>query len=301
MVLRVGTDCSGLESPIQALKKLKIPFKHIWSADIDPNCIKNIKANFKPQLLFGYPDGPLKNGDITKRDNSKLPDIDLYVCGFPCQSFSSSGKRLGFKDPRGTVFFACLDVIKKKQPKMFVLENVRGLLSNDNGKTWEVVWGEITKLKKLGYNVDWKVLNTKDYGIPQNRPRVYIIGKKTKSIAWPNKCKMKDVKTFVDNSDRSAHPTTQRLQTYINKHHQNTFIEFSNCSWGHKQNKSHAPCVVRQSMMWCIPMKRYANTNELSRLQGIKIKNVVDDKQYKMQIGNSMSVNVLEKLFKCNL
>ena len=302
MVLRVGLDCAGLDSPIQALKKLKIPFKHVWSADIDPNCIKQIKANFKPQILFGDPDGPFKNGDITQRDNSKLPDIDLYISGFPCQSFSSMGKRMGLKDTRGNVFFSCIDVIKKKKPQMVVLENVRGLLSNDKGRTWEIIWGEILKLQKLGYSVDWKVLNTKDYGLPQNRPRVYILGKKKGSIKWPAKSTMKDLKLFIDHSDKKYHKTTKPIEKYVSKHTDHVFLtlEFYNDT---KNTKSHyVNCILKGSSIWCVRYHRWANCNELASLQGIKkFNNVVSSTQFKGQIGNSMSVNVLEKLFKCNL
>tara|TARA_Y100000389_G_scaffold19370_1_gene16788 strand:+ start:2717 stop:3622 length:906 start_codon:yes stop_codon:yes gene_type:complete len=301
MVLRVGLDCSGLDAPIQALKKLKIPFKHMWSADIDPNCIKQIKANFKPQILFGDPDGPFKNGDITQRDNSKLPDIDLYCCGFPCQPFSNVGKRLGLKDARGNVFFSCIDVIKKKKPKMFVLENVKGLLSNDKGRTWEIIWGEILKLQKLGYSVDWKVLNTKDYGLPQSRSRVYIIGKRNKSIIWPQKCKMRDIKTFVDYSDKKRFNTTEKLQRYIAKFPKSTFLNMEYHNYDVKQNSNYTHCIAKNTMLWNCYMKRWANTNELSKLQGIKINNVVSKTQFKYQIGNSMSVDVLVKLLKCNV
>ena len=301
MVLRVGTDCSGLETPIQALKRLKIPIKHAWSSDIEPNCIKNIKANFKPQLLFGDPNGPLKSGDITKRDNSKLPDIDLYVCGFPCQPFSNMGEHRGLKDTRGSVFFSCLDVIKKKKPKMFVLENVKGLLSNDKGKTWEVVWGEIKKLEKHGYKVDWKVLNTKDYGIPQSRGRVYIVGIKNKPVKWPQKCAMKDIKSFVDYSDKTKCETSKIRLDYVKKMKNNTFVSVEYSQFGVKQNPKYSCCLLKGSRIWCVPMHRWANCKEIASLQGINIKNVVSTSEFKGQIGNSMSVNVLEKLFQCNL
>ena len=211
MVLRVATDCSGIEAPIQALQQLKIPFKHVWASDIDKDCIKQIKANFKPQIIYGDPDGPYKNGDITQRDNRSLPNIDLYIAGFPCQAFSQIGKGLGFKDPRGNVFFSCLDVIKRKRPRMFILENVKGLLSNDKGRTWDVIWNELQKLKKIGYDVDWKLLNTKDYGLPQSRPRIYIIGKKNKKIEWPLKTKMKDIRSFVDYKDNTKYNTSEKL------------------------------------------------------------------------------------------
>ena len=87
-ILRVGTDCSGIEAPIQALLQLKIPFRHVFSSDIDKYCIQSIKANYNPEIIFGDKDGAFPEGDITKRNIKDVPDIDLYVCGFPCQSFS---------------------------------------------------------------------------------------------------------------------------------------------------------------------------------------------------------------------
>ena len=163
MVLRVGTDCSGIEAPIQALKRLKIKFSHEWSCEIDPYARKSIKANYNPKILFE---------DITKP--RKLPDIDLYVCGFPCQTFSTAGERKGFGDPRGTIFYYCLKVIKTKKPKYFILENVKGLVNHDNGKTFKTILNCLKKLKI--YNIYHNVLNTKDYGIPQNRERIFIVG-----------------------------------------------------------------------------------------------------------------------------
>ena len=182
--LRVGTDCSGIEAPIQALRQLKIPFQHVFSSEIDKYCIQSIKANYHPEILFGDPDGPYPNGNITQRDINTVPDIDLYVCGFQCQPFSQAGKRKGFEDKRGNVFWSCLEVIKKKQPKYFILENVKGLLSHDRpkdskrgeyGKTWKTIWKEIKKMENYDYKIQWKVLNTKDYGIPQNRERIFIV------------------------------------------------------------------------------------------------------------------------------
>ena len=301
MVLRVSTDASGLESPIQGLKQLNIPFKHVWASDIDQHCIKQIKANFKPQILFGDPDGPYPDGDIRRRDNTKLPNIDLYISGPPCQAFSQMGRGLGFKDPRGNVFFACIDVIKKKKPRMFILENVKGLLSNDKGRTWGVIWCELQKLEKFGYNVDWKLLNTRHYGIPHNRERIYIIGKKRGNITWPEKCKMKDIKTFVDHHDKKSYTTSETIQNYINTRKKNTFLNLEFHGPTKNTNPHYISCIMKGSGIWCVPMKRWANTNELSSLQGIDIKNVVSSTTFKGQIGNSMSVNVLKAIFKCNL
>jgi DNA (cytosine-5)-methyltransferase 1 len=112
-------------------------------------------------------------GDITTIDANKLPDFDLLVGGFPCQSFSIAGKRRGFDDTRGTLFFDIARILKEKRPRNFILENVKGLLSHDNGNTFKTI---IATLAELGYCVEWQVLNSKNYGVPQNRERVFIVG-----------------------------------------------------------------------------------------------------------------------------
>jgi len=112
-------------------------------------------------------------GDITKIEADTLPDFDLLVGGFPCQAFSIAGKRKGFNDTRGTLFFDIARIIKAKQPRLFVLENVKGLLSHDNGSTFRTI---IATLDDLGYDLQWQVLNSKDFCVPQNRERVFIVG-----------------------------------------------------------------------------------------------------------------------------
>jgi len=301
--LRIGTDCSGIEAPIQALKQLKIPFSHEFSSDIDKYVIQSIKSNYKPKILFGDPDGPYPNGDITKRNNSKLPDIDLYVCGFPCQAFSESGKRRGFKDRRGQVFWSCIDVIKKKRPDFFVLENVKGLLSHDKGKTWDVIWSEVQKLERYGYNVDWKVMNTRDHGIPQNRERVYIVGSVYDDFEWPNKCKMKRLKDYVEWDVKGQHKLTKRQREHVNKvlksNPDSIFIDFS---WGGNpftNSDKYIGCICTNPDFYCIPLNRRITTKELLSLQGFptNFNKDVSDTQLKKQVGNSMSINTLKKLF----
>ena len=112
-------------------------------------------------------------GDIKKIKPNKLPDFDLLVGGFPCQAFSIAGKRKGFKDTRGTLFFDIARILRSKKPRLFLLENVKGLLSHDNGSTFKTI---IATLTKLGYDVQWQVLNSKNFGVPQNRERVFIVG-----------------------------------------------------------------------------------------------------------------------------
>ncbi len=111
--------------------------------------------------------------DCTKINVSKLPAFDLLTAGFPCQSFSIAGKRRGFKDTRGTLFFEIARIAKAKRPKNLLLENVKGLLSHDKGNTFATIIGT---LDELGYDCEWCVLNSKNFGVPQNRERVFIIG-----------------------------------------------------------------------------------------------------------------------------
>jgi DNA (cytosine-5)-methyltransferase 1 len=114
-----------------------------------------------------------KYGDITKIVAEDLPDFDLLVGGFPCQAFSIAGKRGGFEDTRGTMFFELARILRAKQPRLFVFENVKGLLSHDGGKSFSTI---IQTLDELGYDCQWQVLNSKNHGVPQNRERVFIIG-----------------------------------------------------------------------------------------------------------------------------
>jgi DNA (cytosine-5)-methyltransferase 1 len=112
-------------------------------------------------------------GDINLVRAYDLPDFDLLVGGFPCQSFSIAGKRKGFEDTRGTLFFEIARILRKKQPRLVLLENVKGLLSHDEGRTFRII---ISTLDELGYDIQWQVLNSKNFGVPQNRERVFIAG-----------------------------------------------------------------------------------------------------------------------------
>lgn len=123
-------------------------------------------------LKYHYPE--VKNyGDITKINPEELPDFELLCGGFPCQSFSIAGKRMGFEDSRGTLFFEIARIAKSKRPKLLLLENVKGLLNHQEGKTFAVI---IKTLDELGYDAEWQVLNSKHFGVPQNRERVIIVG-----------------------------------------------------------------------------------------------------------------------------
>ena len=111
--------------------------------------------------------------DATQIDTDSMPGFDLLCAGFPCQAFSIAGKREGFADPRGSLFFQIARLVKEKRPAYLLLENVPGLLSHDHGQSFAAI---LQTLCELGYGLEWQVLNSKDFGVPQSRRRVYIVG-----------------------------------------------------------------------------------------------------------------------------
>lgn len=123
--------------------------------------------------IYRYHYGKIDTRDITTVPADEIPDHDLLVGGFPCQAFSIAGKRQGFDDTRGTLFFEIARILKAKRTKYCLLENVKGLLSHDSGRTFQTI---LTVLDELGYDLQWQVLNSKNFGVPQNRERVFIIG-----------------------------------------------------------------------------------------------------------------------------
>ncbi len=135
----------------------------VYSCEIDSACQKVYYQNF----------GDFPEKDITQLDISQIPEHDVLTAGFPCQPFSISGKRNGFKDTRGTLFFHLCKIIEIKRPKVIVLENVKHLLHLDKGKTLDTI---LYSLEDLGYLVDYQLLNAKDFGLPQNRERIIIMG-----------------------------------------------------------------------------------------------------------------------------
>jgi DNA (cytosine-5)-methyltransferase 1 len=296
--LRVGTDCSGIEAPIEALKQLKIPYRHVFSSEIDKYCIESIIANHDPEILFGH-DEEYPEGDITKRDIDDVPDIDLYVCGFPCQPFSLAGKRKGSKDKRGNVFWGCYEVITEIQPKYFILENVKGILTSNKGKDWDVIEDALDDFRDVGYQVEWKVLNTKDYGIPQNRERIYIVGTKGKKFEWPKTKKMKPLEAFIDWNNTGKRTLTNRDRKNLKKYKDGQLlVDLNFASYNnYNQAMNYSPCITANSRLWCLPLKRDPTYRELLKLQGFRsIKNINSIPCLKKQIGNSMSVNIIREI-----
>lgn len=134
----------------------------VFSSEIDKYAQQTYQANF----------GDIPYGDITQIDEKEIPSHDIILAGFPCQAFSIAGKRLGFEDTRGTLFFDVARIAAYHKPKIIFLENVKGFVNHDKGNTYRVVK---ETLEELGYKVYAKVLNAKDFGVPQNRERIYIV------------------------------------------------------------------------------------------------------------------------------
>lgn len=143
----------------------------VFTSEIKPHAISILQQNHPNEKIIG---------DITKVDANCIPDFDILCAGFPCQAFSAAGKREGFADTRGTLFFDVERILKAKRPKGFILENVEGLVNHDKGRTLQVI---LSHLDSIGYKVSYKVLNSKFFGVPQERKRIYIVGTFWKKVS----------------------------------------------------------------------------------------------------------------------
>lgn len=162
-------------------------YQCVYSCEIDSACQEVYSNNF----------GEKPNDDITRIDIDQIPDFDVLTAGFPCQPFSICGKRHGFEDTRGTLFFYICKIIETKQPSVVLLENVKHLIHHDRGRTLDVI---LYSLEDLGYLVDWKILNSKNFGLPQNRERIIIFATKIKKFNF----------NLIETSD-----SIKKLQDYL--------------------------------------------------------------------------------------
>lgn len=164
----IGGIRKGFE---QACSERGITAECVFTSEIKSHAIDVLNQNHPNETV---------HGDITKVESHEIPEFDVLLGGFPCQAFSAAGKRLGFDDTRGTLFFEVERILKDKKPQGFILENVEGLVNHDKvdskdkiGRTLSTI---LKHLQMLGYKVNWKVLNAKDFGVPQDRKRIYITG-----------------------------------------------------------------------------------------------------------------------------
>lgn len=172
--------------------------KCVFASEWDDHARKTYEHNFKQENPKLFKSGYFI-GDINKINPKDIPDFDILCAGFPCQPFSQAGFKKGFSEDRGTLFFNIAQIIKHKKPKAFFLENVRYLLRHDNGNTLKVIKSIIEK--ELGYSFFYKIIKASDFGLPQHRPRLFMVGFKDTSINFnfPNPIKLKTSMSDVFN------------------------------------------------------------------------------------------------------
>ena len=261
----------------------------VFSSDIDQFCQDSYEANF----------GHRPSGDITKVDENDIPDHDILFAGFPCQPFSIIGQMQGFSDIRGTLFFDIARIINHKKPKAFVLENVKQLVGHDHGKTLKVI---LQTLRDLGYYVQYAVLNALDYGLPQKRERVIIVGHREPILfSYPSPVRPFKPLTEIIEKDvdkkhfASAYIVKRRTEKHKSAYKLSIWHENKSgniCSYPYS-------CALRAGASYnylLVNGERRLTPREMLRLQGFPdtYKIVVNDGQARKQAGNAVPVNIVK-------
>ncbi|SCY26772.1 DNA (cytosine-5-)-methyltransferase [Alkaliphilus peptidifermentans] len=287
--------------------------KCVFSSEIDKYARETYKTNF----------GEEPSGDIIKINTEEIPDHDILCAGFPCQPFSIAGKRLGFEDARGTLFFEVARILRDKRPRAFILENVSGIVSHDNGNTLSTI---LSILKELKYSVVWKVLNAKDYGIPQNRNRWYcvgvdnnIYGELSEKNIFPHKTKLTSfMSNFIEENVDSSYIVSE-----IAKKNMETHIEDFIDKGKHKEDQPIIANNIRPSKVSfsgngispCLTAKMgtggnnvpviYSLGRKLTEKECLRIMGFPENYKIKpnysqsyKQIGNSVVVKLIEQIAK---
>lgn len=161
--LRAFSTFSGIGGFELGFRQACVPVSWVGHSEMDKFTLRIYRSHFTHSNY----------GDITHIDPSKTPEIDLITGGFPCQSFSYMGRRKGLEDPRGKLFFALAELINAKRPRFLLLENVKGLLGNNRGRSFRAI---LQTLSQLGYGVEWSVCNSAFFSVPQSRERVFLVG-----------------------------------------------------------------------------------------------------------------------------
>lgn len=261
----------------------------VFSSDIDRYAQESYEANF----------GEKPFGDITKINENDIPDHDILFGGFPCQPFSIIGQMKGLNDTRGTLFFDIARIIEAKRPKAFILENVKQLVGHDKGKTLKVI---VQSLKDLGYHVQYSVLNALDYGLPQKRERVVIVGHREPIMfTFPNPEKpYKSLNEILETKVDKKYFASEFIREKRKEKHQSSYYP---SIW--HENKSGNICSYPYSCALrsgashnylLVNGERRLTPREMFRLQGFPdwYKIVVSDAQAKKQAGNAVPVNMIK-------
>lgn len=285
---------------------LQANFDVVYANEFDKFAVKTYEVNS---------DLKVDCRDIRTVSSNEIPNFDVLVGGFPCQAFSTSGKRQGFLDEknRGTLCYELFRIIKDKRPKAFFLENVKGLIYHNAGETLNII---VAELIRLGYNVTYKLMNAVEYGnVPQNRERIYIVGfknkKNLKRFRFPEKIKLTNTldkciafDTPVDEK-YYCHPGSLRYDTLINLNIPERMI-YAYSYGNFKKNKDMAFCLTASGRRYSLGVfrdktgMRTFTPKECLNLQGypkdfIIPENVSDHQIYK-QAGNSVCVSLIKRI-----
>lgn len=277
----------------ESCKEVDIRSRCVFSSDIDTFCQDSYEANF----------GERPFGDITKVDEKNIPDHDILFAGFPCQPFSIIGKGKGLDDTRGTLFFDIARIIKEKRPKAFVLENVKQLVGHDRGKTLKVI---LNTLKELGYHVRYSVLNALDFGLPQKRERIVIVGHKEPIMfTFPDPIKpYKPLKEILEKEVNPKYYASDYIRTKREESHKSSYYP----SIWHENKSGNIcsypySCALRAGASYnylLVNGERRLTPREMFRLQGFPdwYKIVVSDGQARKQAGNAVPVNMIKAVIQ---
>ena len=277
----------------QACQELGLESRAVFASDIDEECRRAYEANFSLPV----------EGDITKVNADVVPYHEVLLAGFPCQPFSIIGERRGFLDTRGTLFFDIARIIKEKQPAAFVLENVKSLRGHDGGRTLKTI---ITTLNDLGYRTNYDVLNALDFGLPQKRERIWIVGNRyDRPMSLPlggvpmtplSKILEKNVdeKHFASDYIREKRHSVREPGKEPTIWHENKAGNISSYPYS---------CALRAGASYnylLVDGSRRLTPREMLRLQGFPDSHqiVSSDSQTRKQAGNSLPVNVAKAVIK---
>lgn len=278
-----------------AFEKLGIDGECVFSSDIDKYARQAYAANF----------GEMPAGDITKVDAKDIPEFDLLFGGFPCQAFSICGLMKGFEDKtRGTLFFDIARIIKERKPQAFVLENVKNLASHDGGRTLQTILE--TLRDELGYHVDYHLLNALDFGLPQKRERILIVGSQKPFVMdWDFKIGKK--KTLEDILEVNVDPKHYASPEIVAKRKAMHTSSYYPSIWHENKagNISSYPysCALRAGASYnylLVNGERRLTPREMLRLQGFPddFKIVVSDCQTRKQAGNAIPVDMVQMVIE---
>ncbi|GAA6817927.1 DNA cytosine methyltransferase [Helicobacter pylori] len=270
--------------------------------DIRTNCVFSSEWDKFSQKTYEANFGVTPYGDITEINAKDIPNHDILLAGFPCQPFSKIGKREGFKDAtQGTLFFDILRILEFHKPKAFLLENVTGLLENDGGRTIKII---LKALQEQGYEVQLKVYNSADFGLPQNRRRVYIVGFSEElniNFTFPQPPNVKKPISEILEKNAEGYDISERLQkSYLFKKDDgkpqivdsNSDIQVNTLVATYHKIQRITGTFVKDGRTGL----RLLTKNECLQLQGFPLdfKIPVSRTQMYRQLGNTVSVPVVE-------